>query len=74
MSRTTYEIHLRGRLPADLADDFDDMAQVETPTETVLLTTAIDQKGLHELITRIRDLGLELRELRRAAGRPHTKA
>lgn len=70
MTPTTYEIRLRGRLPAGLADDFDDMGHVDTPAETVLLTAAIDQEELAELIGRIRDLGLELRELRRAPALP----
>jgi hypothetical protein len=66
MVRTTYEILLSGPLPPELADEFADMAHAETPAETVLVTEAIDQSELEKLIARIRDLGLELRELRRA--------
>ena len=68
-TRTTYEIHLSGPLPPELADDFADLRRIDTPAETVLRTPRIDQQTLDELIARIRDLGLELRELRRAPGK-----
>jgi hypothetical protein len=64
---TTYEIHLRGHLPPDLLDRFGDVTQMEVPPETVLLTDAIDQRSLDDLISRLEGLGLELLELRRAA-------
>jgi hypothetical protein len=68
-TRTTYEIHLRGHLPPDLLERFGDATQVEAPPETVLLTEAIDQNGLDDLISRLEGLGLELLELRRSATR-----
>lgn len=68
MTGKTYEIHLRGEVPAVLTDALTDVTRVTAPDETVLVTAAIDQEGLDELIRRIRDLGLELRELRRMPG------
>lgn len=67
MTRTTYEIHLRGHLPPELRERFADVKKLEAPAETVLLTQAIDQRGLDDLIARLEGLGLELLELRRSA-------
>jgi hypothetical protein len=64
-----YEIHLRGHPPAELLERFGDAIQVEAPPETVLVTDAIDQKGLDELIARLEGLGLELLELRQSTRR-----
>lgn len=68
-TRTTYEIHLRGHLPPELTGRFGDATELEAPAETVLVTQAIDQRGLDDLITRLEGLGLELLELRRSARR-----
>ncbi|MGZ4594027.1 MAG: hypothetical protein ACXV3C_09165 [Actinomycetes bacterium] len=65
MTRVTYEIHLRGHLPPELVAGLGDATSIEAPAETVLLTQRIDQEGLHQLIGRLRDLGIELLELRR---------
>ena len=74
MRQTTYEIHLRGDLPPGLLEDFDGATLVEAGGETVLLTLDMDQASLHRLVTRLRDLGIELLELRRAAvPSPRTK-
>jgi hypothetical protein len=67
MRQTTYEIHLRGDLPPGLLEGFDGATLVEAGGETVLLTPDMDQASLHRLVTRLRDLGVELLELRRAA-------
>jgi hypothetical protein len=67
MTHTTYEIHLRGHLPPELAADLGVTTSIEAPAETVLLTGPIDQAGVHELIDRLRDFGIELLELRRCA-------
>lgn len=66
ITRTTYEIHLKGHLEPELLQRFGDATQVEAPPETVLVTEAIDQRGLDELIARLEALGLELMELRRS--------
>jgi hypothetical protein len=67
MTRRTYEIHLRGHLPPEVAEDLDVTNCIDAPAETVLLTGRIDQAGVHELIDRLRDFGIELLELRRCA-------
>ncbi|MGH8970910.1 MAG: hypothetical protein ACRDV1_13280 [Actinomycetes bacterium] len=69
MPRTTYEIHIEGHPPSRLVGELGATTQVDVPAETVLLTDAIDQEGLHALIARLESLGLELLELRRTAGR-----
>jgi hypothetical protein len=67
MTRVTYEIHLRGQLPPELAADLGATSRFEAPAETVLVTGPIDQVGMHDLIDRLSDFGLELLELRRCA-------
>lgn len=64
MTPTIYEIYLRGEAPAEFLSQLGEARQVPAPVETVLVTDLVDQDGLHRLITRIRDLGLELRGLR----------
>ena len=61
---TTFEICICGQAPAALLAELGDATQVTAPAETLLLTPLIDQDTLLRLVTRIRDLGLELRELR----------
>ena len=68
MRQATYEIHLRGTLPSDLVSDLEDATCRQVGGETVLLSLEIDQKGLHALVARMRDLGIELLELRRVTG------
>jgi hypothetical protein len=67
MTRVTYEIHLRGTLPQEVAADLGVTTRIEAPAETVLITGRIDQVGVHELIDRLTDFGIELLELRRCA-------
>jgi hypothetical protein len=68
MTPTTYEIHVRGHLPKWLGAELSDATAIEASPETVLLTPRIDQTGLHEMLARLRDLGIELVEIRRTAG------
>jgi hypothetical protein len=68
MSSTTYEIRLRGHLPPQIAAALGRSARVvEVPAETVLRTARIDPAGVHELIDRLGDFGIELLDLRRCA-------
>jgi hypothetical protein len=64
MSPTTYEVHLRGHLPPDLLAELEGATFSEADSETVLLTLDLDQEGLHRLVGQLRDLGIELLELR----------
>jgi hypothetical protein len=68
MSSTTYEIRLRGHLPPQFATELGRTARVvPVPAETVLRTARISRAGLHALIDRLSDFGIELLELRRCA-------
>jgi hypothetical protein len=53
-------IRVRGRLGERLAAAFDGMALVRRQGATELVGEFVDQAQLHGLLTRIRDLGLEL--------------
>jgi hypothetical protein len=57
-----YEIRVRGSLTARVATAFDEL--VVSP-ELVLRGTLVDQAALHGALDRIRDLGLELVDVRR---------
>ena len=64
MSGLNYEIRVRGRVGDDLAAALGLAVEVE-PVETVLRGTVADQEGLHGVLGRLQDIGLELVELRR---------
>jgi len=57
----TYEIRFRGKLNERHARWFDGMTMTHLPDGNTLLTGALpDQPALHGILSRIRDLGLEL--------------
>ncbi len=58
-----YEIRVRGRVGAHLADALGLAAEVE-PVETVLRGPVGGQADLHELLGQLQELGLELVEVR----------
>jgi hypothetical protein len=64
VSGLNYEIRVRGRVGDDLAAALGLAVEVE-PVETVLRGTVADQEGLHGVLGRLQDIGLELVELRR---------
>ena len=64
MRQATYEIQLRGALPPELLASLAGATCAEACGETLLLTHDIDQESLHQLVGRLRDLGIELLELR----------
>jgi hypothetical protein len=53
-------ITVRGRVSARLVSSFAEMRVVRTNGRTTLLGEVVDQAQLHALLTRFRDLGLEL--------------
>jgi hypothetical protein len=67
MRQTTYEIQLRGALPPERLATLAGATCTEAGGETLLLTLDIDQESLHQLVGRLRDLGIELLELRQAS-------
>ncbi len=58
--RRCVRITIRGRLSSRLAEAFDGLALERVPRGTVLVGQVADQAQLHGVLTRIRDLGLEL--------------
>jgi hypothetical protein len=60
MPEPTYEIRLRGALPAELMPSLPGAICTEAGGETVLLTPELDQKSLHRFVGALRDLGIEL--------------
>jgi hypothetical protein len=57
------QITVRGRLSERLAAAFDGMTLVPRTGTTELVGRVADQTQLHGLLTRIRDLGIELESL-----------
>ena len=53
-------ITVRGRLSERLAAAFDGMSLASGPGQTELVGDVVDQAHLYGLLTRVRDLGLEL--------------
>jgi hypothetical protein len=63
MKPRRYRITVRGRLSERFADAFDGATLEAGRSETHVVTGLIDQAQLHGLLERVRDFGLELREL-----------
>jgi hypothetical protein len=63
----SYEIRVRGRVDEHLADALGLAARVE-PVETVLHGAMEGQGDLHEILSQLQDMGLELVEIRRLPG------
>jgi hypothetical protein len=56
-----YEIRIKGHLDPSWSDWFDGMTIIhEDNGETLLAGTVADQAALHGLVTRVRDLGIQL--------------
>lgn len=67
MTRETFEIHLSGAADAVRLACRPGMTLVQMPPQTILTTAPVDQAGLHELLGRLTDFGIELLELGPAA-------
>jgi hypothetical protein len=63
--RTSYEIHIKGRVSEQLLGVFEGMDATVQSGKTVLRGPVLDQAALHGLLDRIQALGLELVEVRR---------
>ena len=56
-----FEIRVKGRLDPNWADWFDDMAIVHTAGgDTVLSGTVVDQAAMYGVLSKLRDLGVQL--------------
>jgi len=66
MPTAAYEIHIRGRIPPDQLEEFENLRCVTVePALTVLRGRIPDQAALHGVLIRVHSLGLELLEIRR---------
>ena len=65
MHTTQYEITVRGRLSAALADGFDGLTASPAGPDTVLRGELVDQAALYGVLDRVESLGLELLDVSR---------
>ncbi len=65
MARRGYEIRLAGTLNPAAREALAGM-QVTTESRVVVVSGALDQPALHELLQRVRELGFELLSVRRS--------
>ena len=65
MTVLTYEVRVRGVVPAHVLAELGATSQIEEPAQTILCTEVIDQAAMHGLLARLREFGLELIEIRR---------
>jgi hypothetical protein len=63
-----YEIRIKGRVGDSVLEAFEGMTATVEPVETILHGPVADQQALHELLTELQSLGLELVEFRRLPG------
>jgi hypothetical protein len=61
----SFEIHVRGLLPADVLEELDGLTTTVVPARTVLSGVVADQAALYGVLNRLQALGLELVEVRR---------
>jgi hypothetical protein len=59
-----WEIRIRGPLPPSISDELGVLGLTEEPAQTVIRTGELDQSGLHGILERLRNLGLDLVEIR----------
>jgi hypothetical protein len=65
-----YEIRFAGRPDEDVSDAFAGQ-DVRSDGKQTIVSGEFDQAALHGLLERVRALGLDLIDVRRARGRPH---
>jgi hypothetical protein len=61
----SFEIHVRGSVPAEVLEEFGGLTATVVPTETVLSGVLVDQSALYGVLNRLQGLGLDLVEVRR---------
>ncbi len=66
MAVSTYEVRVSGRVDPETLLDLGVVAQGQEGSQTVLYGQIRDESALFGLLTRLRDLGLELIEVRRS--------
>jgi len=60
-----YEIRVTGQVPAEVLEEIEGAQVTVQPVETILRGSVADQTALHQMISRLQGLGLELTEVRR---------
>lgn len=70
MAGQIYEVRVKGSVPDVALVELGATGLAEEPKQTILTTYPIDQAGLHGILERLRDLGLEVIEIRRAPETP----
>jgi len=66
MAAQTWEVRVRGPIPTDVLAELGAAGLTEEPAQTIMRTEPLDQAGLHGVLQRLRNLGLELLEIRMA--------
>lgn len=66
MGVSTYEVRVDGAIDTETLQDLGVVAQGSDGSQTVLYGEIRDESALFGLLTRLRDLGLEVVEVRRA--------
>lgn len=64
MPSTRYELRIKGRLSADVREDFDEFDLSEAPVETIMLGDVLDDAHLHGVLARLQAYGLQVLSLR----------
>jgi hypothetical protein len=62
-----YEIRVEGHLSANWAARFEGVSIRHEPEGETVLAGSLDQAGLHGILVRVRDLGLNLISVKRVA-------
>jgi hypothetical protein len=68
-ARVQYQVRVRGRVGPAASEAFAEFG-VHVETTAAVLSGALDQAALHDLLARIRSLGLELVDVHRACPKP----
>jgi hypothetical protein len=63
-----YEIRIKGRLSDSLLPAFEGLAVTSEPVETIVHGPIADQEAVHELLSKLESLSLEVVEFRRLPG------
>ena len=66
MAAQTWEVRVRGPIPSDVLAELGVVGLTAEPAQTIMRTEPLDQAGLHGVLQRLRNLGLELLEIRTA--------
>jgi hypothetical protein len=68
MPAQTWEVRVRGEIPPEVLAELGAVDVSQEPAQTVLTTLPLDQAGLHGVLERLRNLNLDLVEIRTLHG------